>query len=70
MTREDFDALATRLRSKEVTFLMEPAVRYLGKPSEQATMFLLDPSGNALEFKAYTHPENIFIKEFVPVKEQ
>ena len=69
MSREEFDALAERLRKAGVKFLMEPAVRYRGKRSEQATMFFLDPSGNALEFKAYTHPEYTFAKEFVPRSE-
>jgi hypothetical protein len=68
MTREEFDRLSARLRNADVTFLMEPAVRYRGELSEQATMFLLDPSGNALEFKAYTHPEHTFVKEHVAEK--
>jgi extradiol dioxygenase family protein len=48
-----FDALAQRLRSAGVQFVIEPYVRFKGQPGEQATMFLLDPSGNALEFKAF-----------------
>ncbi len=46
-------ALAERLRSQGVEFVIEPHVRFKGAPGEQATMFLLDPSGNALEFKSF-----------------
>lgn len=45
--------LAERLRTAGVEFIIEPYVRFEGQPGEQATMFLLDPSGNALEFKAF-----------------
>lgn len=55
-----FDRLARRMRDASVTFLLEPRVRYAGQPGEQATMFVLDPSGNALEFKSFKHPEHIF----------
>lgn len=48
-----FDALAERIRRAGVKFVIEPYVRFKGQPGEQATMFLLDPSGNALEFKAF-----------------
>jgi extradiol dioxygenase family protein len=56
----EFDALAARLRGAGTTFVIEPYVRFVGEPAEQATMFLLDPSGNALEFKAFRHPERVF----------
>jgi extradiol dioxygenase family protein len=46
-------ALADRLRAAGTTFVVEPHVRFAGRPGEQATLFLLDPSGNALEFKAF-----------------
>jgi hypothetical protein len=49
----DWEALAARLRSAGVRFVIEPHVRFRGQTGEQATMFLLDPSGNALEFKAF-----------------
>jgi extradiol dioxygenase family protein len=49
----DWDALAARLRKANVAFVIEPHVRFPGQPGEQATMFLYDPSGNALEFKAF-----------------
>ena len=48
-----FDALAQRIREHGEKFVIEPYVRFKGLPGEQATMFLLDPSGNALEFKAF-----------------
>jgi uncharacterized protein len=48
-----FDALAKHIREAGEKFVIEPYVRFKGLPGEQATMFLLDPSGNALEFKAF-----------------
>ncbi|GLI64683.1 hypothetical protein VaNZ11_008037 [Volvox africanus] len=59
---QQFHALADRLKEKGVKFVIEPHLRFRGKPGEQWTMFLLDPSGNALEFKAMTHPDNLFAK--------
>jgi extradiol dioxygenase family protein len=56
----DWRALAERLRGAGVRFVIEPTVRFEGQPGEQATMFFLDPSGNALEFKAMARPENLF----------
>ena len=55
-----FTALAERLRAAGTQFIIEPYVRYAGAPGEQATMFLRDPSGNALEFKAFRHPQEVF----------
>ncbi len=49
----DWELLAARLRQAGVRFVVEPYVRFKGQPGEQATLFLLDPSGNALEFKAF-----------------
>jgi extradiol dioxygenase family protein len=49
----DWEALAARLKLAGTTFVIEPHVRFPGQPGEQATMFLTDPSGNALEFKAF-----------------
>lgn len=49
----DWHALADRLRAAGTRFVIEPHVRFAGQPGEQATLFLLDPSGNALEFKAF-----------------
>jgi extradiol dioxygenase family protein len=53
----DWQALAARLRAANVAFVIEPYVRFAGQVGEQATMFLLDPSGNALEFKAFADIE-------------
>ena len=58
-----WEALAARLRERQVTFIIEPTVRFAGKPGEQATCFLLDPSGNALEFKAFRRPDDVFRTE-------
>lgn len=49
----DWESLAAQLRSAGARFVIEPHVRFRGQTGEQATMFLLDPSGNALEFKAF-----------------
>jgi len=57
---EAFDTLAKRLTDAGTTFVIAPRSRYEGQPAEQRTMFLLDPSGNALEFKAFRNPEAIF----------
>lgn len=60
---DSWHALADRLRSHDVKFVIEPQIRFAGKTGEQATMFFLDPSGNALEFKSMRHPENLFAKQ-------
>jgi extradiol dioxygenase family protein len=52
--------VADRIRGAGIRFVLEPRIRYPGQPGEQATMFLLDPSGNALEFKSFKHPEHVF----------
>ncbi len=49
----DWQILADRLRSNSVDFVIEPYIRFQGQAGEQATMFFMDPSGNALEFKAF-----------------
>ena len=58
----DWEKLADRLRSLKVQFLMEPQIRFKGKVGEQATMFFLDPSGNAIEIKAFEDPSQLFAK--------
>lgn len=58
---ERFEALAERLRGK-VRFVIEPYIRFKGEVGEQATMFFLDPSGNALEFKAFRDFDSLFAK--------
>jgi extradiol dioxygenase family protein len=50
---QDWERLAERVRAAGVKFVIEPYIRFAGQPGEQATMFFLDPSGNALEFKAF-----------------
>jgi extradiol dioxygenase family protein len=57
-----WEAMAERLKAGGATFVIEPTVRFRGKPGEQATMFFLDPSGNALEIKAMADPANLFAK--------
>jgi extradiol dioxygenase family protein len=59
---EQFEALAGRLRKAGVRFVIEPYVRFKGEVGEQATMFFLDPSGNALEFKAFRDRSLLFAK--------
>ncbi len=59
---EDFFRLEARLRGAGVEFLIEPHTRFEGEPGEQATMFLTDPSGNALEFKSFRDPGRLFAK--------
>ena len=58
----DWQALATRLQAQGVQFLIEPYTRFKGQPGEQATMFFLDPSGNALEVKAFADIGMLFTK--------
>lgn len=57
---ETWHQLAARLRQSGVQFVIEPYIRFAGQIGEQATMFFLDPSGNALEFKAFRDPEQLF----------
>ena len=62
LAMDDWRKLADRLEAAEVQFVIPPTVRFAGQPGEQATMFLLDPAGNALEFKAMADPGNLFAK--------
>lgn len=59
---DEWERLAERFRAAGVAFVIEPYVRFKGQPGEQATMFLLDPFGNALEFKAFSDPARLFAK--------
>jgi hypothetical protein len=59
---DEWQALAARLRAHGVRFVIEPHVRFKGETGEQATMFLLDPSGNALEFKAFADRSRVFAR--------
>ena len=58
----DWRTLADRLRTAGVAFAMEPTVRFAGQPGEQATMFFRDPSGNALEIKAFEDDAKLFAR--------
>jgi extradiol dioxygenase family protein len=60
---EEWKALAERLVEADTDFVIPPTVRFEGQPGEQATMFFLDPAGNALEFKAMANPANLFAKD-------
>lgn len=60
LAMDEWKALAERLEAAQVDFVIEPTVRFAGQPGEQATMFLLDPAGNALEFKAMADPAKLF----------
>ena len=62
LNMNDWEELANRLISKSVKFVIEPYIRFKGEVGEQATMFFLDPSNNALEFKAFKNLENLFNK--------
>ncbi len=55
-------ALAAKLRAAGTQFVIEPYIRFQGEVGEQATMFLLDPAGNALEFKAFADLDQLFAK--------
>ena len=55
-------SLAERLKDMGINFIIEPYIRFVGQPGEQATMFFKDPSGNALEFKAFKDIGQLFAK--------
>ena len=59
---DDWQALSKRLVDAKISFLIEPQIRFEGEVGEQATMFFRDPSGNALEFKAFKDKAMIFAK--------
>ena len=62
LTLPEWEALAARLRAADVRFEIEPYVRFKRQVGEQATMFFLDPSGNALEFKAFADMNQVFAR--------
>ena len=62
LSMEAWEALAKKLKDAAVRFVIEPHVRFKGQVGEQATMFFLDPSGNALEFKAFGDLKQVFAK--------
>ena len=62
LSMDEWHALAQRLRDAGTRFVIDPHIRFKGQVGEQATMFFLDPSGNALEFKAFQDPSRLFAK--------
>lgn len=59
---KDWEALAEKVKAAGIEFVVEPYVRFKGQVGEQATMFFFDPSGNALEFKAFENLSQLFAK--------
>lgn len=59
---DEWKRFAEKLKSKGVKFIIEPKIRFAGETGEQATMFFLDPSGNALEFKGFNDFSQVFAK--------
>lgn len=62
LSMEQWEALADKLKQAGTKFVIEPYIRFKGEVGEQATMFFLDPSGNALEFKAFKNMDSLFAK--------
>lgn len=62
LTVPQWEALAEKLTAAGTKFIIEPNIRFKGQPGEQATMFFLDPSGNALEFKAFADDAMVFAR--------
>jgi uncharacterized protein len=58
----DWEALAAKFKAAGQAFVIEPHIRFRGLTGEQATMFFLDPFGNALEFKAFADPDSLFAR--------
>ena len=62
VTFDEYDRLVERLSAAGIEFIVSPRIRYAGEPGEQGTFFFLDPSGNALEFKAFRRPDEVFAR--------
>ena len=62
LTMESFKEFSDRLQAMSVEFVIAPYIRFEGQPGEQATMFLLDPSDNAIELKSFQNPDQLFAK--------
>lgn len=58
----EWEAAADKLRAAGIEFIIEPHIRFKGEVGEQATMFFLDPSGNALEIKAFANMASLFAR--------
>lgn len=63
LTMDEWEQLGARLKDHDLSFVIEPTVRFRGEVGEQATMFFMDPSGNALEFKAFTDDDQLFANQ-------
>jgi len=63
MQMEDWKGLVQHLKEKKIKFLIQPQIRFKGKAGEQSTFFILDPFGNALEFKAFQNDSQIYSVE-------
>tara|TARA_R110000824_G_scaffold11746_10_gene51488 strand:+ start:6205 stop:6645 length:441 start_codon:yes stop_codon:yes gene_type:complete len=63
LTMSTWQALADRLSAANIDFVISPTIRFKGQTGEQATMFFHDPSGNALEFKAFANDDQLFAKD-------
>ena len=59
---DEWHKLSSELKSDNIDFIIDPYIRFKGETGEQATMFFLDPSGNALEFKSFKDPSQVFAK--------
>jgi extradiol dioxygenase family protein len=62
LTLPEWQAMVQKLEAAKIRFVIEPQIRFQGEPGEQATMFFLDPSGNAIEFKAFADDAMVFAK--------
>ena len=62
LAMDEWEKLAERLRTAKIQFVIEPYIRFKGEPGEQATMFFLDPSQNAVEIKAFKSLDSLFAK--------
>ena len=62
LAMSDWEALRDRLVAAGTDFVVKPYIRFAGQPGEQATMFLRDPAGNALEFKSFDDPARVFAR--------
>lgn len=63
LSPDDWHELSGRLSTAGVEFVIEPHTRFVGEAGEQSTMFVLDPSGNALEFKSFRNDDQVFARE-------
>lgn len=62
LTLPEWQEMVGKLEGADIKFVIEPQIRFQGEPGEQATMFFLDPSGNAIEFKAFADDAMVFAK--------